>query len=89
MGIDFLSEFNGGLEKVAGGFLNFLQLFFLGRSESGVTQEEGGRIKNLSERIFEFKRKPEENIGFVDRQIGMELFVFLVLKADKPGDGRN
>ena len=49
----------------------------------GVFEMETGN------RIFEFKRKPKENIGFVDREIGVELFVFLVLKADKPGDGGN
>jgi hypothetical protein len=77
------------LEKTAGGFLDFLKLFFLGRRETGIAKKEGGGIENLGERIFEFKRKPKENIGFIDRKIGGELFVFLVLKADKPSNGRN
>jgi len=61
-------------------------VIFLGGSEGGG-EDFGGGINNLTDTGFEFKRQPEEDVGFTNTEIGVGLGFIQILFADKPRKG--
>lgn len=57
--------------------------------EGGIGKEERSRIDNFDNAGFKFKRKPKEEIGFVDGQSGSKALVLKVLVANKPSQRGN
>ena len=83
LGVDLGDELLGGVEQVLGRVFNFFAVLFLGGGDRRG-EELGAEVNNGSNTGFEFEGVPEEDVGFVNGKVLIELEVVQILTADKP-----